>query len=50
MPQQRSGSMNYRQGPPPSMGMGMGMGGSKDDFKPHPSMMGGNQGGFNNQF
>lgn len=49
MPQQRSGSMNYRQGPPPSMGMGMGMGGSKDDFKPHPSMMGG-QGGFNDQF
>ena len=26
MPQQRSGSMNYRQGPPPSMGMGMGTG------------------------
>ena len=31
------------------MGMGMGMGGSKDDFKPHPSMMGG-QGAFNDQF
>lgn len=44
MPQQRSGSMNYRQGPP----MSMGMGGSKDDFRPHPGMMGGNLGGFNN--